>query len=192
MNARKAYTGCMAKSIATIDFEAPLREAKSQVIVCVPKQESAKLPSRGQVSAAGRIHGYEYSTVLEPDGCWGHWLRIDQEWMSSIGLEVGDTVCVELTTTNNWPEPVVQKDLAEALEKAPQVVKDTWHDITPMARWEWIRWINATLSHETRDIRIEKTISKLAGSHRRPCCFNLASCTDPELASGGELFLLRN
>lgn len=180
----------MIKSPVTIEFETTVLRAKSQVIVCMLKQESAKLPSRGQVSAVGRIDGHEYSTVLEPDGCWGHWLRIDQEWMSSMGLEVGDTVCVELTTTNNWPEPVVQKDLAEALEKAPQVVKDTWHDITPMARWEWIRWINATLSHETRSIRIEKTIAKLAGGHRRPCCFNLAACTDPELARGGELFLL--
>ena len=180
----------MTKSPVTIEFEATVLRAKSQVIVCVPKQESAKLPSRGQVSVVGRIHGHEYSTVLEPDGRWSHWLRVDQKRMSRLGLEVGDTVRVEVTTTNNWPEPVVPKDLAEALETAPRAVKDTWHDITPMARWEWIRWINATLSHETRSIRIEKTIAKLAGGHRRPCCFNLAACTDPELARGGELFLL--
>ena len=35
--------------------------------------------------------------------------------------------------------------------------------------------------------RIEKTISKLDGEHRRPCCFNLAACTDPELSRSGKL-----
>jgi hypothetical protein len=56
-----------------------------------------------------------------------------------------------------------------------------------MARWEWIRWVNETRNMETRALRIEKTISKLNGKHRRPCCFNLAACTDPELSRGGRL-----
>ena len=187
----KRYTSFMAKSIVTIDFEAPLRDAKSQIIICIPKEESMKLPSRGQVSVIGKINGTEYKTVLEPDGRWSHWLRIDQGFLHELGIKVGEVAHVQLTTSNEWPEPVVPKDLAEALDKAPQAVKEKWHDITPMARWEWIRWINATLSHETHSVRIEKTISKLAGSHRRPCCFNLAACTDPELARGGELFLLQ-
>lgn len=181
----------MAKNIVTIDFEAPLRDAKSQIIICIPKEESMKLPSRGQVSVIGKINGTEYKTVLEPDGRWSHWLRVDQGFLYELGIKVGEVARVQLTTTNEWPEPVVPKDLAEALDKAPQAVKEKWQDITPMARWEWIRWINATLSYETHDARIEKTISKLAGIHRRPCCFNLAACTDPELARGGELFLLQ-
>jgi len=56
-----------------------------------------------------------------------------------------------------------------------------------MARWEWIRWMNATLSQETRKIRVEKTIGKLNGKHRRPCCFNLAACTEPYLMKSGRL-----
>jgi hypothetical protein len=56
-----------------------------------------------------------------------------------------------------------------------------------MARWEWVRWIGATTSTDTRAIRIEKTVSKLNGKHRRPCCFNLAACTDMELSKSGRL-----
>ena len=56
-----------------------------------------------------------------------------------------------------------------------------------MARWEWVRWINATKNPDTRRRRVEVTISKMKDGKRRPCCFNLASCTDPQLASSGKL-----
>ena len=103
------------------------------------------------------------------------------------GVKSGHVVSVEMTTSKDWPEPDTPKDIADALKTAPQKVKDKWRDITPMARWEWIRWVNATSNMDTRAVRIEKTVSKLNGKHRRPCCFNLAACTDPELARSGRL-----
>jgi hypothetical protein len=56
-----------------------------------------------------------------------------------------------------------------------------------MARWEWVRWVSATKNVDTRKRRVEVSISKLGAGKRRPCCFNLASCTDPDLAKGGKL-----
>jgi hypothetical protein len=56
-----------------------------------------------------------------------------------------------------------------------------------MARWEWVRWIGATRSEDTRARRVEVSIDKLRTGSRRPCCFDLASCTDPELARSGKL-----
>ena len=35
--------------------------------------------------------------------------------------------------------------------------------------------------------RVEVSIDKLRGGKRRPCCFDLSSCTDPELARSGRL-----
>jgi hypothetical protein len=32
------------------------------------------------------------------------------------------------------------------------------------------------------------SISKMKSEKRRPCCFNLASCTDPDLSKNGRLF----
>jgi len=46
-----------------------------------------------------------------------------------------------------------------------------WEDITPLSRNEWICWVISGKKIETRSIRIEKTISKLKGGMRRPCCF---------------------
>jgi hypothetical protein len=73
------------------------------------------------------------------------------------------------------------------LADAPPKVRELWKAITPMARWEWVRWVNATNNPDTRKRRIEVTISKMTSGKRRPCCFDLASCTDPELSKSGKL-----
>lgn len=177
----------MKSAPVTTSFKTKLYTLKDWVILSVPKEESLKLGSRGQISVTGTLNGYEFKTVLEPDGRWSHWMRVTDDMQKATGVKSGDTVSVELTNGADWPEPAVPKDLKDALALAPQKVKDKWKDITPMARWEWIRWMNATLSQETRKVRIEKTVSKLNGKHRRPCCFNLAACTEPYLMKGGRL-----
>ncbi len=177
----------MTKEVQAIRFKAPLYTLKKSTILRLPEKESEKLPSRGQVAVVGTINGHEFKIVLEPDGYWGHWMRIDAKMQKSAGVKAGDTATLELTPTKNWPEPQLPKDFAEALATAPQKVKDKWQNITAMARWEWIRWVNATGNIDTRAVRIEKSISKLNGSHRRPCCFNLAACTDPYLGKSGRL-----
>ena len=182
----------MTKSATTtpISFEGELYELESQTILRLPEAESLKLPSRGQVAVKGTVNGHEFLAVLEPDGYWGHWLRADKELQKSADIGAGDTAKLELTVTKDWPEPTLPQDFAKALDTAPQKVQDKWKDITPMARWEWIRWVNSTGNMDTRTVRIEKSISKLNGKHRRPCCFNLAACTDPELSRSGRLMAL--
>jgi hypothetical protein len=56
-----------------------------------------------------------------------------------------------------------------------------------MARWEWVRWVQATSNPSTRRRRIEMSVSKMDAGKRRPCCFDLSSCTDPSLAKSGKL-----
>lgn len=172
---------------ATIQFSAPLYVLKSVMVIRLPETASAALPSRGQVSMHGHINDYEFETVVEPDGYWGHWLKIDPDLQQAAHLVVGSEVRVCLTKSAHWPEPELPQDVAVALRTAPSEVEDKWRAITSMARWEWIRWITATANPDTRATRIVKTISKLNGSHRRPCCFNRAACTDPKLSKNGRL-----
>jgi len=177
----------MKNTPITISFETALYALKDWTILPLPKEESVKLPSRGQISVIGKLNGSSFQTVLEPDGRWSHWMRVADELQKNAGVKAGERVHVEMTTSSVWPEPQLPLDFAEALKIAPQKVKTKWQEITPMARWEWIRWMNATLSQDTRAVRIEKTISKLNGKHRRPCCFNLAACTEPYLMKSGRL-----
>ena len=177
----------MKTEVLTIHCKAPLFTLKKWTIVRLPEAASEQLSSRGQVAVTGVMNGHEFQTVLEPDGYWGHWMRVDKALQRAAGAQAGDTVTLGLTPTKNWPEPTIPKDFAAALAAAPEKIRAIWKDITPMARWEWIRWVNATSIFETRQRRVEISISKMNSGKRRPCCFNLAACTDPDLAKRGRL-----
>lgn len=163
-----------------------VRMIGDRAIVQLPDEASAALPSRGQVAVRAVLNGTELRTVLEPDGRRGHWLAVDAELRRTLGLGDGDPVALVVEPVKDWPEPEVPQDLQEALAAAPDL-SETWSDITPMARWEWVRWVGATRSPATRERRVEVSIDKLRSGKRRPCCFDLASCTDPELARSGKL-----
>ena len=172
---------------ATVRFDATVDKIEKSIILRLPATASRKLPSRGQVAVQGTIEGHPLKTVLEPDGNLGHWMRIDGQLRRALALNPGDMATVELEPLNNWPEPKLPRDFQMALDAAPQKIQDVWRDITPMARWEWVRWVNATRNPETRKRRVEVSLSKIKNGKRRPCCFNLASCTDPDLSKNGKL-----
>jgi hypothetical protein len=172
---------------STIRFEAAPYTIGKSTILRFPEKASRKLPSRGQVAVHGTINGHQFRTVLEPDGNSGHWLRIDRTLEASAAVRAGHSATVEVEAIKEWPEPSVPQDLKKALAAAPQKIKHLWKEITPMARWEWVRWVNATSNPDTRERRVQVTISKMKSGKRRPCCFNLASCTDPNLAKNGRL-----
>jgi hypothetical protein len=173
--------------VSTILFEATLHTIDALTILRLPEKASEKLPSRGQVAAQGTINGHEFQTVLEPDGSSGHWMRVDEKLQQTAGISGGDTATLEIEPTKDWPEPNVPQDFETALEAAPQKIQDLWKDITPMARWEWVRWVNETKNPDTRRRRVEVSMSKMNSGKRRPCCFNLAACTDPYLSKNGRL-----
>ena len=64
----------------------------------------------------------------------------------------------------------VPPDLKKALASDPQVLTG-WEDITPIARNEWICWIESAKKAETRSRRIEWGCSSLKEGKRRPCCW---------------------
>ena len=177
--------------VPTIRFDATLHTIGKSTLLRLPEKASVKLPSRGQVAVHGTINGHRFQTVLEPDGNFGHWMRIDRKLQKSTALSAGDSATLEIDSVTDWPEPSVPQDLRTALAAAPQKTQDLWKQITPMARWEWVRWVNATQNPDTRRRRVEVSISKMKSGKRRPCCFNLAACTDPNLSKNGRLATTR-
>ncbi len=179
----------MAERIATpgIRFDAIVYKVDSSTMLRLPEKASKRLPSRGQVAVHGTINGHEFRTVLEPDGSAGHWMKVDKQLQKAAGLKPGDTATLDIEPAREWPEPQVPEELKAALAAAPRKIQLLWQEITPMARWEWVRWVNATRNPGTRQRRVEVTISKMKSGKRRPCCFDLAACTDPELSRNGRL-----
>jgi hypothetical protein len=175
------------KSASAVRFEATMYTIGGSAIARLPDKASRQLPSRGQVAVQATVNGHAFGTVVEPDGESGHWMRIDATQQRAAAIRAGDTAAVELVPLGTWPEPQVPQDLQTALAAAPEKIRELWTDITPMARWEWVRWVNATRNPDTRRRRVDVSISKMHSGKRRPCCFNLAACTDPGLSKSGKL-----
>ncbi len=174
------------RNMSTIRFEAKLFTIGSWTILRLPEGASAKLPSRGQVMIEGTINGLRFQTPLEPDGKLSHWFKVDKTILEAVSAAAGDTVTLAINPIKEWPEPDVPTDIKKSLEAHPHA-QTLWRHITPMARWEWIRWIRATNKSETRKRRIEVACSKLKAGERRPCCWNRNLCTEPSVSKNGVL-----
>ena len=172
--------------MSTIRFEASLFKIGSWTLLRLPKGASAKLPSRGMTMVEGTLNGFRFQAPLEPDGKGSHWFRVDKSMRKAIGADSGESVMLAIEPIKEWPEPKVPADLKKALAVVPRA-HTLWMEITPMARWDWIRWIGSTKSTETRRRRIEVALSKLKAGDRRPCCFNRTVCTEPYVSNNGVL-----
>jgi hypothetical protein len=137
----------------------------------LPKDASAKLPTRGQTTVEGSINGHPFRATLEPDGQKSHWLKVTHELLQAAGAEVGDVVPLEILSVGKEPEPRVPTDLRKALTASP-AARAVWTDITPVARRDWIHWITSAKQPETRARRIRNACEMLAAGKRRVCCFD--------------------
>lgn len=64
----------------------------------------------------------------------------------------------------------VPADLRKALAAAPSA-EALWKGLTPIARRDFITWIESAKQPETRKRRVERTPDMLASGKRRPCCY---------------------
>jgi hypothetical protein len=78
-----------------------------------------------------------------------------------------------LMTSQRLPGGVVHRlpaDLRAALIANPAAL-DAWKDITPLARNEFICWVEDAKQQVTRERRIRRTREELEEGQRRPCCW---------------------
>lgn len=68
-------------------------------------------------------------------------------------------------------------DLREALADGA-VAARAWMDITPLARNEFICWVEDAKREATRARRVRRTVQELENGQRRPCCW--PGCTHRE------------
>jgi uncharacterized protein YdeI (YjbR/CyaY-like superfamily) len=78
-------------------------------------------------------------------------------------------------TAEEEPEATVPADLGKALAAAPKAKAPWKDDLTPIARRDFISWIDSAKQPETRRRRIERACSMLAAGKRRPCCYSIVS-----------------
>jgi hypothetical protein len=95
--------------------------------------------------------------------------------------------------SKNISDGVVHKipqDLRELLT-SDQKALALWEDITPLARNEWICWVENAKLLETRARRVGRVRSELKEGMRRPCCWmGCIHRTDKKVSPSVENLLL--
>jgi uncharacterized protein YdeI (YjbR/CyaY-like superfamily) len=62
------------------------------------------------------------------------------------------------------------EDLHRALAQERDAL-EAWRDITPLARNEFICWVEDAKQEATRQRRVRRTLEELLEGKRRPCCW---------------------
>ena len=182
------YQEKMTPTASKICFSAKLfrpaatAKAGSWTFLTLPKDASAKLPSRGMTTVEGSINGFPFQATLEPDGYKSHWLKVSRKMSAAAGADAGDVVTLEIAPLGKEPEPKVPADLRKALATAPKA-RALWSDISPTARRDWIHWITSAKQAETRTRRVVNACSMLAAGKRRVCCFDRSGFSSKSLSA---------
>ncbi len=116
----------------------------------------------------GRVAELVYAHGLEPCPSW-LWVRVPPR----PPIELKMVKSKDIMTKNIIPGGVIHKlptDLRKALLTNNKALT-AWNDITPLARNEWICWVENAKLTETRNRRIKRTHTELAQGKRRPCCW---------------------
>lgn len=86
------------------------------------------------------------------------------------------------TTVSGGVAHKMPTDLRKALTSDKDILA-LWEDITPLARNEFICWVESAKQTETRKRRIKRTCEELLEGNRRPCCwFGCVHRTDKPLS----------
>jgi hypothetical protein len=143
----------------------------SWAFVVLPKDASEKLPRRGRTSVEGTINGHPFQATLDPDGQLSHWLKVSKDLQTAAGIKVDDMIELEIAPMEQEPEPEIPIDFKDALESSSEACR-VWNATTPIARLDWIHWIDSAKQVKTRAKRIKDACKMLAEGKKRVCCFD--------------------
>jgi len=84
----------------------------------------------------------------------------------------------------------VPQDLGRALRQDKKALS-AWESLTPLARNEWICWVESVKKAETREEHVTRLCSQLNEGKRRPCCWMGCVHRKDKALSRTQKFLLK-
>jgi len=153
------------KSAKILSFSATLYKIGINRCVDVPEEISRALGRERSVTVVATVNGCSIRTTLLPGSGGAHRLFINSELRRAAGADAGDRVWIALRRDRAPREIAVPSDLAEALRRAPQA-RRAFAQITPALRREFLRWVLAARSPETRARRIARGLKNLIARTR--------------------------
>ncbi|HEV2863978.1 MAG TPA: YdeI/OmpD-associated family protein [Pyrinomonadaceae bacterium] len=132
----------------------------------VPFDVEKTFGTRGRVPVRGTVNGAPFRSSLFNMGR-GHFFVVNRKMREAAGVRGGETVPV---TVERDTEPRVitpPADFARAL-KADEAARATWDQLSYTHRREHVEHIEDAKKPETRQRRIEKSISLLGAGKKEP------------------------
>jgi hypothetical protein len=117
----------------------------------------------------GTVNGHPFRAALESNDSGVRSLRVNQAMLRGAKARRGDTVSFAILGPE--PKPTPPRDLRIAFKEFPEA-KSFWAELTEEIHRDWIRWIEAAKTDETRARRVTRTVEQLMERKRRPCCVN--------------------
>jgi hypothetical protein len=146
--------------LIAMQFTARIDKVGINPCVDVPESVSQAFGLRGSIPVQGTVDGHEFRSTLVPLGGGRHRLYINTAMRKGAGVDVGDTVTIEVeldTKPRMLPEPA---QLSRALRDNP-AAQTAWDALTPSRRKEILSYLNWLKRPESLQRNVEKTLAQL-------------------------------
>lgn len=126
----------------------------------VPEKISRELGAVGYVPVVATVSGQSRSTTLIPAGGGSYRLYLDSRLRKAARVDAGDIVGVMLELDRESREMPVPSKLRSALRESASDRK-IYGELTPGLRREFLRWVSAAKTAETRERRVQRGLQTL-------------------------------
>jgi hypothetical protein len=149
-----------SKTAKAHKFLAPIYRMGINRAVNVPEKISRELDPGIYVPVIATVGGRSARTTLVPAGGGCYRLFLDSRLRSAAGADTGDVVGVMLQRDGASRELPVPNELRAALGRSA-ASRSAFREITPALRREFLRWVHAAKTMETRERRIQRGLRTL-------------------------------
>src|SRR5690625_383670 len=149
------------------DAEVMKHDTLNAAFIKFPYDVEKEFGAKGQVKVWTTIDDYEYRGSLAKMGHPRHCLGITQKIRSAIGKQPGDTVHVILKKDDIPRKVDIPEDFMEQL-KANKKAYDFFNTLSYTNRKEYTQCVISAKKAQTREKRINNSISMLLNKAKRP------------------------
>jgi hypothetical protein len=135
--------------------------------IAIPFDVENVYGTKGQVKVKVTFDGHPYRGVIANMGTGCHIIGVRKDIRKAIGKEVGDIVNVTIEKDEEERVVDMPEDLKKLIFKNRQA-REFYESLSYTNRKEYAVWISSAKKEETREKRLEQTLSKLLGGKKNP------------------------
>jgi hypothetical protein len=151
-------------------FEAVLENPEGKIdaaYISIPYDVEKTYGTKGQVKVKAWFDGYPYRGILANMGTGCHVILVRKDVRAVINKKVGDKIKVEIESDKEERTIEIPADLQDALTSKKKAM-DFFDTLSYTNRKEYVVWITSAKKEETRERRVQETITKLLAGKKNP------------------------